>query len=198
MLNQFSIQNSAFRIPNMSYTLRATIKAALDVRESADSTTSPGSAEGGNQRVYDQYGLDLSLSGDTGSYPEIGGQVSDLSHTLTGTTKDFDLTAAPWAGDVSKTVDHTGKKLVAIEIQFHKSNNAAGVAFGPQGGNGYALFGAGLVPKFFPGAQVIVALADPVQASLTVNTPAVGGSSKDLRFTGAIGDSWKCKAIFSE
>jgi hypothetical protein len=183
----------------MPYALRATIRAALEVRESADDTTSPASAEGGNQRVYDQYGLDVALSGETGSYPEIGGQAIDLSHTLSGgTTKDFDLTAAPWCGDISTTVDKTGKKLVAIELQFDKGNNAAGVAFGPQGGNGYALFGAGLVPKFFPGATVIIALADPDQESLTVNTPTVGGSAKDLRFTGADGDSWVGKAIFTE
>lgn len=181
----------------MSYALRTTIRAKMDVYESADSTTSPASGASGNQRVYDQYGLDLSLSGDAGSFPPVGGQAIDLSFTLTGTTKDFDLTAGPWCGDPSILIDKTGKKLVAIEIQFHKNNNLAGVAFGPQGGNGYALFGAGLVPKFFAGAQVIIALADPDQASLTVNTPTVGGTAKDLRFTGTIGDRWKCKAIFT-
>lgn len=180
------------------YTLRATVNASLDVRETADSDTSPASAEGGDSRTYNNYGLSVSLHGESGSYPEIGNQVIDLSHTLSGTTKDFNLTAAPWAGDLTDTVDMTGKKLVAIELQFHIDNDPAGVAFGPQGANGYALFGAGLVPKFFPGAQVVMALADPEQAELTVNTPAVAAGAKDLRFTGAIGDSWKCKAIFTE
>lgn len=182
----------------MGYSLRATIRAALDVREIVDSDTSPASGAAGNQRVYDQYGLDLALSGDTGSYPEIGGQAIDLSYTLAGTTKDFDLTAVPWCGDPSILIDKTGKKLVAIEIRFDKGNDAAGVAFGPQGGNGYALFGAGLAPKFYPGTTIVIALADPDQESLTVNTPTVGGSAKDLRFTGEIGDSWQAKAIFTE
>lgn len=183
----------------MSYSLRATCVAKIDVIETADQTTSPGSTDGGNSRTYDQYGQSSNLHGETGSFPEIGGQVADLSHTLSGvTTKDFDLTAVPWAGNVALNIDKTGKKLVGIEIRMAKGNNAGGVTFGPQGANGYALFGAAKTPIFFPGAMIVMFLADPVQESLTVNTPAVAAGAKDLRFTGADGDSWKCKAIFSE
>jgi len=179
----------------MPYSLNATVHAQLDVRELADAATSPSSGAGGNQRVYDQYSLNLTLKSD--SFPPVAGQAIDLSHTLTGTTKDFDLTAAPWAGDVSKTVDKSTKKLVAIILRFAKGNNAAGVAFGPQGANGYALFGAGIVPVFYPGTELVLFLADPDQASLTLNTPAVAAGAKDLRFTGAVGDNWKCLGIFN-
>lgn len=183
----------------MAYTLRALCIAKIDAVETVDGTTSPGSGEGGNARTYDQYGQSVNLHGSTGSYPEIGGQAADLSHTLSGgTTKDFDLTAVPWCGDVSKTFSASGKKLVGIEIQMNKGNNAAGVSLGPQGANGYDLFGAGNSLKLFPGAQCVLFYADPLQASLTLNTPAVGAGEKDVRFTGTDLDAWKCKAIFSE
>jgi len=183
----------------MSKTLFASIACRLDVKERADPTLSPASDETGQTRTYDQYSIDLALSGNTGSFPEIGGDVIDLSFTLGGTTKDFDLTAAPWAGDTGKTVDKTGKKLVAILIVMANANNAAGVTFGPQGANGYALFGAANVPRFYPGTTNLLVIADPAQAAaVTVNTPAVAAGAKDLRFTGTAADSWKCLAIFSE
>jgi len=179
----------------MGYSLSATFGARLDFREQADATTSPASSAGGNQRSYDQYSLDLNLN--SASFPPLGGQVVDLSFTLTGTTKDFDLTAAPWAGAVTSTIDKSTKKLVALILRFAKTNNAAGVAFGPQGANGYALWGAGQVPVFYPGTQLVLGLVDPDQVALTLNTPAVAAGAKDLRFTGAVGDTWKCLLGFN-
>jgi hypothetical protein len=177
--------------------LNVTCAAQLDVRETADSTTSPSSGAGGDQRIYNQYSSNVTLKSD--SFPPISGQAVDLSHTLSGgTTKDFDLTAAPWAGDISKTVDKTTKKIVGIILRFLTTNNAAGVTFGPQGANGHALFGAAVVPRFYPGDQVVLFSADPDQATaLTVNRPAVAAGSKDLRFTGTDGDGWKCLLIFN-
>lgn len=180
----------------MGYTLTVTASAKLDIRETADSTASPSSGDGGNERTYNQYSLDAFLN--SASFAPVGGQAIDLSSTLSGTTKDFDLTAAPWAGDVSKTVDKTGAKLVGIILQAAKGNNAAGVTFGPQGGNGYALFGAAKTPIFYPGDQVVLFSADPLLTSLTLNRPVVGASAKDLRFAGTPGDTWKCLAVFNQ
>lgn len=181
----------------MPYTLNATCRAGLTIREQADTTTSPNSSAGGNQRTYDGGDLDVTLHAT--SFPPIGGEAVDLSWELSGgTTKDFDLTAAPCARDLSETVDKSTFKLVGIELQFDKANHASGVTFGPQGGNGYALFGASVVPRFYPGAQVLLFYADPTQAAaLTLNTPAVAAGAKDLRFTGTDGDSWKAKLIFN-
>jgi hypothetical protein len=182
----------------MPYTLRAKLKAILQATETADGTASPASTEAGSQRFYDQYGVELSLSGDSLlSFPTIAGQVIDLSGTLSGTTKDFDLTAAPWAGDVSRTVDKSTKKLAAIIIKTAIGNNAAGLTFGPQGGNGYALWGASKTLILYPGSNFIHFYADPAQASsLTLRTPVIGSGAKDLRWTGTSGDVWKCLALF--
>lgn len=179
----------------MAYSLSVTAMAHLDVRESTDSTTSPLSATGGNQKVYDQCSLDAALN--SSSIPPVGGQAIDLSFTLTGTTKDYDLTAAPWAGDVTKLVDKTGAKLVGIILRFAVGNNAAGVTFGPQGANGYALFGAAKTPIFYPGDQVLLFSNDPAGSALTLARPAVAAGAKDLRFAGTIGDVWKALLIFN-
>jgi hypothetical protein len=181
----------------MAYELQVNVAAILTAIEKADGTTSPGSTTGGNQRTYDQYNVNVALQG-SGSFPTVAGQVADLSHTLVAGTKDFDLTAIPWAGDVSKTFDASGKKLVALIYRFAIANNAAGVLFGPQGANGYPLFGAAIVPRFYRGWNGVRFLADPAQAANPTNDlPAIAAGAKDLRFTGTIGDAWKMFAIFS-
>ncbi len=183
----------------MAIELFASISQRLDVQERANAATSPASDEVGLARVYDQYSTEIALTGESSSFPQIGGAVVDLSHTLSGgTTKDFDLTAAPTAANTAVTVDKTGKKVVGLILRFAIDNAAAGVTFGEQGANGYELFGTA-VPRFYPGTNLSLVIADPLQATTTtVNTPAVGASAKDLRFTGTDGDSWECLVIFSE
>ncbi len=180
----------------MAYSLNATCAASLTVRESADTTTSPNSSSGGNQRTYDGANLEVNLHST--SFPPLAGEAVDLSGTLGGTTLDFDLTAAPCARDVGETVDKSTKKLVGIIIQANKANNAAGLTFGPQGANGYALFGANKTVILYPGAQLVLFYADPTQAAaLTLNTPTVAAGAKDLRFTGTAADTWKALLIFN-
>jgi hypothetical protein len=183
----------------MPKTLFATISQQFTIQERADTALSPSSTESGLSRIYDQYNVDVALSGAATSFPQVGNDVADLSHTLSGgTTKDFDLTAVPWAGDTSETFDATGKKVVGWILRFAIDNAATGVAFGEQGGNGYELFGTA-VPVFYPGTNISFVIADPLQAtSFTVNTPAVAAGAKDLRFTGTDGDEWDCLLIFSE
>jgi hypothetical protein len=179
----------------MTYALSAQVNLQLSLREEIDSDSAPLSEAGGNQRSYTQPKLVLSLNAD--SEPPIAGEVVDLSWTLSGSTKDFDLTAAPTARDPSETVDKSTKKLVGIILQFDPGNAAGGVTFGPQGGNGYALFGASKTAIFYPGTTIAMVLTDPDQETFTLNTPAVGGSSKDLRFAGTAADTWKAKLFFN-
>jgi hypothetical protein len=179
----------------MSYTLQVQVSSRINVRETVDDDTSPLSVEGGNQRTYSEPGLDVTLSADT--EPAVAGEVVDLSWTLAGSSKDFDLTAAPCARDSSETVDKSTAKLVAIQIQMSKDNNAGGVTFGPQGGNGYALFGASKTVILYPGANLNLVYADPDGEDVTLATPTVGGSAKDLRFAGTAADSWTAKLIFN-
>jgi hypothetical protein len=180
----------------MSHSLRATLSARFDIREIADSSVSPASAEGGNQLTFTQYSIDAALNANT--FPPIGGRVIDISKTLSGTTADIDLTAAPLAADVSQTVDLTGAKLVGLILRTNKANNPAGLTFGPQGGNGYALWGASKTLVLYRGKFHLEFYFDPLGVSLSLDTPVVGGSAKDLRFTGTSGDIVKGLAIFNQ
>lgn len=187
----------------MAKELFVTAQSRLDVQERQDAAASPASDEQGLTRIFDQYAAEVALNGS--SYPPVSGDLVDLSDELSGTTSDFDLTAAPAAYDTSKTVDKTGKKIVGYQFRFAITNNAAGVKFGPQGANGYRLFGTevggsttGQVKTFFPGENGTIFIADPEQGgdTVTVNTPTVGAGAKDMRFTGTAGDYWEFIAIF--
>lgn len=184
----------------MSWTLQAALQMVLDVVEIADSTTSPGSNDAGNRRVYDQYSQRINLHSLTGSYPEVGNRVVDLSYTLGGTTQDVDLAAAKWAGNVATTIDLTGKKLVALLLNFAKTNNAAGIDFGGHGANAYGLFGTTTKPKFYPGMSFSLGNFDAAQngTSFSLALPAVAAGAKDLRFVGTAADVITGLAIFSE
>lgn len=179
----------------MSYTLRAQISILPILQEFFGNSNYVG--DGGDALTYDQLKLNVALHAS--SKPAIGGRVVDLSKTLSGTTADFDLTAAPVAADPSVTVDKTGAKLVLLIVQTNIANNSAGLTFGPQGGNGYALWGASKTKIWYPGATDILVYADPLQATaLTLYTPAVAAGAKDLRWTGTSGDIVKALAIFNQ
>lgn len=177
----------------MSQALKAQISLLFNLQEFFSSA--PAAAEGGNSLTFDQYRLQAFLH--SASYPPIAGSVVDLSKTLSGTTADFDLTAAPLASDPSKTVDKTGFKLVGLFIQTAITNNAAGLTFGAQGMNGYGPWGS-VLPTFYRGATQVLIYADPTQsAALTLYTPTVAAGAKDLRWTGTAADVVKCLAIFN-
>lgn len=178
----------------MAYTLKAQIQLLLNLQEFFGSSNY--ATDGGNALTYDQLRLAVSLGGST--YPPIAGRVVDLSKTLSGSTADFDLTAAPLAADPSVTVDKSTFKLVGLFVQTNVNNNSAGLTFGPQGANGYALWGASKTKIWYPGATDFLVYAHPTQAAaLTLYTPAVAAGAKDLRWTGTSGDIVKCLAIFN-
>lgn len=180
----------------MAYTLQAQIRMILDVLETSDAADSPASIEGGNGRTYSGYSKELNLSGNTGSFPEVGGRVADLSKAIGGGgTVDVDLTAAPWAGNINTSVDFTGKKLVAILLAA-PHDNAAAIVVAPQGANGYDLFGASGQITVYPGQQYL--MASGADATFTVGTEAVGSGAKDIRYTGTAADTLQVLAIFSE
>lgn len=181
----------------MAYSLQAQIRMILDVIETADAADTPASGDGGNTRTYSQYSRELNLSGVTGSYPEIGNRVADLSKAIGGGgTVDIDLTAAPWAGNISTAVDFTGKKLVAILLKAPRTNTG-GITVAPQGGNGYNLFGSSGQITVSPGQQYLMSFGDP-SGSVTVTTPAVAAGAKDIRYTGTATETLQVLAIFSE
>jgi len=180
----------------MPYSLQARLGAILNVSEIVAAATSPASGDEGNRRTYDQYSIEAFLH--SASFPPIAGQVADLSWTLAGASKDFDLVAAPWAGNPALTFDATGKKIVALLLNFANGNNAAGVAVSGIGANAYGLFGTTTAPKFYPGFKAVLFLGDPANTvAPTNNLPTVAAAAKDIRFAGTAADVWKALAIFS-
>lgn len=172
-------------------TKAVTAHAALSITETLSSAESPASSSAGNARKFDNYNAVVSLSNT--STPKADGPVVDLSTTIAAgpTPTDFDLTAAPQARDISEAVDCTAKKLVALKIRTAKTNNAAGMTIGPQGGNGYDLFGSGIVLTLFPGAELVFVY----NAASTLHA-AVAAGDKDIRISGAVGDHMDVLAQF--
>lgn len=164
---------------------------ALTVTETLSAAESPASTSAGNARKFDNYNAVVALNAT--STPKADGPVLDLSTTIAAgpTPTDFDLTAAPQARDVSETTDATAKKLVALKIRTAKTNNAAGMTIGPEGANGYDLFGAGIILTLYPGTELLFIY----NAASTLHA-AVAAGDKDIRISGAAADHMDVLAQF--
>lgn len=175
----------------MATTVKLNITADLDGYETLSASESPAADDGGVNRIgFGDYKKRVQLTGST--TPDVSAVV-DLSHALSGgTTKDFDLTAAPLAREIGKTIDLTGLKLVAIQFNADDGNNASGMTLAPQGASGYNLFGSSGLVVLLPGMSLLLAMT----ATLAANTPAVAAGAKDLRWTGTDGDAIECIAYF--
>ncbi len=161
----------------MAETITAKIVAHVNISTIADAADSPaGEAVQNRSNAYSK-----SVTLDSASTPAADTHPVDLSDTLTGTTKDFDLTAAPKATDITSTVDLTGKKLIAYVLTAASANNVAGVTFAGNGGNAYDGFGT-IVIK--PGETYVWAATEGFAAQ----RDAVAAGDKDVRITGTIGD----------
>jgi hypothetical protein len=167
--------------------------AALSVVLTRAATVSPSSPESSLRRRFTEYNqISQSLNADTN--PDVT-QVVDLSKTLSGTTYDFDLTAAPSAEDIGDTIDLTGLKLVGLLVNTTYNNNAAGITLGPHPTtNAYSWCGTGIIPRFWPGCSIL--LFFPPNDSLTLSMPAVDATHKVLRFAGTAADDIECLACF--
>ena len=173
--------------------VRLTATASLDVTETVAAAYAPASPVDGvaNTRRFSAYNqVNKILSGTT--TPKVDAVV-DLSFTLSGgTTKSFDLTAAPDAKNIGGTVDLTGKKLVALLIYADPANAAAGVTMESGAANGYDFLGDvayGLT--LYPGMAV-----NMFQLGAAAGLPAVAAGDKALDFVGTDGDSIECLAVF--
>lgn len=175
----------------MADTVSVQVTTAINGSVTKDAADAPSSPAGGRRRLHSEYNLTSQLGAAT--TPKATVEPVDLSFTLTGASKDWDLTAALLAADITETLDLTGKRMLALLLQFSSANNAAGATFGPQGANGYDLFGAGIVPTFYPGAHIALG-----HTGAALVTAAVGASDKDLRFAGTIGDIVKAILYFGE
>ena len=137
-----------------------------------------------SQRTLAVTGADMTASLDAQSTPKL--EVSPIVRriTISGTTT-IDLTAAAGAAlpiAASRTIDASGKKLVAVRLSC-PTTNAGAVNVAPGASNGYAMFGSGNDIDIRPG-ETIIAIINAVASS----KPAVSGSAKNLDVTGTTND----------
>ncbi len=159
------------------------VNSQLDGTVTLSAAESPLSGEGGNTRKFNAANSNtIALNGT--STPKVDVAPIDLSFTLVGITKTWDLTSVPDAREVSSLLDMTGNKLVAIKFKANKNNNTAGLEIAQGAANPYFLFGTtGDKVTLFPGMDVLYSYVDN-----GVQHPAVAAGAKDILFTGAIGD----------
>ena len=128
-------------------------------------------------------GLNVSATLDATTVPAVTATPCFRKVTISGTTT-IDLTAATapaLPASATRTVDLTGKKLVAYAIAAN-TTNAGGVTISVGGTNGYALFGASNSIILQPGESVFGVLGT------TSSKPTVGASQKNIDITGTTND----------
>lgn len=174
-------------------TVRANLSCGLDVTETTAAAYSPASPVDGvsNVRRFNAYNqLNKILDGATTPKADT---VVDLSFALSGgTTKTWDLTAAPDAKNIAATVDLTGKKLVAMLITAPIDNAAAGITMVAGATNGYDVFGASTDRlTIYPGQTVCL-----FQSGFAASWDAVAAADKTIDFVGTDGDEIDILAVF--
>lgn len=173
--------------------LRVALTASLDATETVAAAYAPASPADGvaNARRFSAYSqLNKLLDGST---TPVADTLVDLSFALSGgTTKTFDLTAAPDAKNIADTVDLTGKKLVALLLVAPVDNAAAGVTLVAGASNGYDILGAAADRvTIYPGMTICL-----FQLGATCSYDAVGATDKTIDFAGTDGDEIDCLAVF--
>jgi len=173
--------------------VRANASCSLDVTETVAAAYSPASPVDGvsNVRRFNAYNQ-LNKILDSGTTPKAD-TVVDLSFALSGgTTKTWDLTAAPDAKNIAATVNLTGKKLVAMLIVADADNDAAGMTMVAGASNGYDIFGASADRlTLYPGQTVCL-----FQSGAASSWDAVAAGDKTIDFVGTDGDAVDILAVF--
>lgn len=164
---------------------------SLAGQEIFDATEAPS---GGSQaaRTLAITGRDVSATLDATTTPKV--EVSPIVRkvTISGTTT-IDLTAAAGVSlpaAASRTVDASGKKLIALRLSC-PTTNAAVVNVAPGGSNPYPLFGSGNDVDVRPG-ETVVKLINGVASGY----PAVSGTAKNIDITGTTNDVIHVEAYF--
>ncbi len=172
---------------NVSLTANLSL-AGAEVFTAAEAPT------GGTQqaRTLTITGADVSTTIDSTTTPRI--ELSPIVRTITisGTTT-VDLTAAAGVAlpiAASRTIDATGKKLVAVRLSC-PSTNVASVNVAPGASNPYPIFGTGNDVDVKPG-QTLIALINGVASSYV----AVGPTAKTLDVTGTTNDVLNVELYF--
>lgn len=160
-----------------------TANLALSGSEVFSASEAPTGASAA-QRTIAVTGADLSVSLDGSSTPKVESPPIVRRVTISGTTT-IDLTAAAGVSlplAASRTVDATGKRLVAMRLSC-PTTNAGAVNVAPGASNGYALLGSGNDVDVRPGETLIA-----ITSGVASGKPVVSGSAKNIDITGTTND----------
>lgn len=144
----------------------------------------PG-ASNASERTIRQTSYGVSKTLNATSVPPITSTPSVKTLTMTGSAVTLDLSAAvalAMPPTATRAVDFSTKKIVAFQIK-PRGDNVAAVTVAPGGSNPYLLFGSGNEVDLLPG-QELACFFNGVASTL----PTVGGSAKNIDFTGTSGD----------
>jgi hypothetical protein len=159
------------------------VNLALNGQEAFTAAEAPTGATVASRTVQ-VTGSNVSATLDSTTTPKV--EISPVIRriTISGTTT-IDLTAAAGLSlpvAASRTIDATGKKLVAWSISC-PITNAGVVNVAPGASNGYALFGSGNDIDISPGETV-----KGVINGVASGKPAVSASAKNIDITGTNND----------
>ena len=166
-------------MPNTLLTANLALSGS-EVFSAAEAPTGASAA----QRTIAVTGADLSTTLDASSTPKVESPPIVRRVTISGTTT-IDLTAAAGVAlplAASRTVDATGKKLVAMRLSCPATNSGA-VNVAPGASNGYALLGSGNDVDVRPGETLIA-----ITSGVASGKPAVSSTVKNIDITGTTND----------
>lgn len=137
-------------------------------------------------------GPDIAATLDSTTTPKIEVPPIVRKVTISGTVT-IDFTAAQGVAlpaAATRTLDHSGKKLVAMRLSCPVTN-AAVINVAPGGSNPYPLFGTANDIDVKPGQTIIM-----IMTGIASSYGAVSGTVKTLDFTGTNNDVIQCEFYF--
>lgn len=166
-------------MPNTFLTANLALSGS-EVFTAAEAPTGASAA----QRTLAVTGADLAVTLDSQTTPKVETPPIVRRVTISGTTT-IDLTAAAGAAlplAASRSIDATGKRLVAMRLSCPITNSGA-VNVAPGASNGYAPLGSGNDIDVRPGETII-----SIISGVASGKPAVAGSAKNIDITGTTND----------
>jgi len=159
------------------------VSLAMNSQEVLDAADFPG-ASGSGDRTLRSSGFNTTDTLNSTSTPALEKTPAIIEVTIGGSPTVIDLSAVDIG--VGRTADMTGKKLVAYQFKA-AIGNAGNVTVGPDGTNGYDLFGASGLHVFVPGETlgaiitgVATAKSAVAAADLRINIAGTSGDVIDV------------------
>lgn len=170
----------------------AFVKMSIGSKEVFTAVEAP-TANGENERTIQQSnsGVNVTLNSTTTPKVEKPGYITTITIGGSPTTIDLTALAVPvLLSSVTRTVDMTGKNLVAFELST-PITNAAAVNVAPAGSNPYPIFGTGNDIDLKKGMFLCGAIS-----GVASTMPDVASDAKGVTFDGTLGDKINVRLYF--